>query len=51
MAQIDSTRELFYEKGVSYAAIAGAMGFGVKTMKKYVHMEDFNRTLYELCKV
>jgi transposase len=45
MAQIDSIRQLFFEKGLGYAEIARITGFDVKTVKKYVHMEDFNQPL------
>jgi len=45
MAQIDSIRQLFFEKGLGYAEIARVTGFDVKTVKKYVHMEDFNQPL------
>jgi len=47
MAQIDSIRQLFFEKGLGYAEIARVTGFDVKTVKKYVHMEDFNPTSSE----
>lgn len=42
MAQINSIRELFFEKGLGYAEIARSTGFDVKTIKKYVLKEDFN---------
>jgi transposase len=45
MAQINSIRQLFFEKGLGYAEIARVTGFDVKTVKKYVHMEDFNQPL------
>jgi transposase len=51
MAQIDSIRELFLEKGLSYVAVARGTGFDVKTMKKYIRMEDFNRPAPEPRKV
>jgi len=42
MAQVNSIREMFFEKGMSYADIARMTGHDVKTVKKYVHMEDFS---------
>jgi len=44
---VDSIRQLFFEKGLGYAEIARVTGFDVKTVKKYVHMEDFNQPLPE----
>ena len=43
MAQVNCIREMFFEKGMSYADIARTTGHDVKTVKKYIHMEDFNR--------
>ncbi len=42
MAQVNRIRELFFEKGLKYAEISRATGFDVKTVKKYIDMEDFN---------
>ena len=42
MAQVKCIREMFFEKGMSYADIARTTGYDVKTLKKYIHMEDFN---------
>ncbi|NMD43073.1 MAG: hypothetical protein GYA86_07170 [Firmicutes bacterium] len=42
MAQVDSIREMFFEKGMSYAEIARTTGHDVKTVKKYIAMDDFN---------
>ncbi len=42
MAQINSIRKLFFEEGLGYAEIARSTGFDVKTIKKYVLMENFN---------
>ena len=42
MAQINIIRELFFVKGFGYAEIARSTGFDVKTIKKYVLMDDFN---------
>ena len=45
MAQVNSIRELFFEKGLNYAEISRVTGFDVKTVKKYIHMKDFNQSL------
>lgn len=45
VAQTDSIRQLFFEKGLGYAEIVRTTGFEVKTVKKYVHMENFNQPL------
>gem|GEM_PF-1711053 len=45
VAQTDSIRQLFFEKGLGYAEIVRTTGFDVKTVKKYVHMENFNQPL------
>ena len=42
MAQINSIRALFFEKGLSYAEISRTTGHDVKTIKKYIQMENFN---------
>ncbi len=42
MAKIDSIREMFFEKGKSYADITRETGCDVKTVKKYIFMDDFN---------
>jgi len=42
MAQVNSIREMYFEKGLNFAEIARATGFDVKTVKKYIQMEDFN---------
>jgi len=43
MAQVNCIREMFFEKGMSYADIARTTGHDVKTVKKYIYMEDFNQ--------
>jgi transposase len=43
MAQVNCIREMFFEKGMKYADIARATGYDVKTVKKYICMEDFNQ--------
>ena len=43
MAQVNRIRELFFEKGLKYAEISRVTGFDVKTVKKYVNMDDFNQ--------
>lgn len=45
MAQVNRIRELFFEKGLKYAEISRVTGFDVKTVKKYIHQEDFNQVL------
>lgn len=45
MARINCIREMFFEKGMNYASIARVTGHDVKTVKKYVHQEDFNQPL------
>lgn len=45
MAQVNSIRRLFFEKGLNYAEISRITGVDVKTVKKYIHMEDFNQPL------
>jgi transposase len=42
MAQVNCIREMFFEKGMSYADIARTTSHDVKTVKKYIHMDDFN---------
>jgi transposase len=42
MAQVNCIREMFFEKGMSYAEIARATGHDVKTVKKYIYMDNFN---------
>ena len=42
MAQVNCIREMFFEKGMNYAEIARATGNDVKTVKKYIHMDNFN---------
>ena len=43
MAQVNRIRELFFEKGLKYAEISRVTGFDVKTVKKYIDMDDFNQ--------
>ncbi len=50
-AQVTCIRELFFEEGLLYAAIAKATEFDVKIVTKYVYMEDFNWPLPGQCKV
>jgi transposase len=50
MAKINSIREMFFEKGKSYADIAKATGHDVKTVKKYIFKDDFNPELPEVKK-
>lgn len=45
MAQVNSIREMFFEKGMNYADIARVTGHDVKTVKKYIYMENFNEPL------
>jgi transposase len=45
MAQVNSIREMFFEKGKNYADIAKATGHDVKTVKKYISKDDFNPEL------
>ncbi len=45
MAQINFIRQLFFEKGLNYAKISRATGFDVKTVTKYIRMEDYNQPL------
>ena len=45
MAQVNSIRELFFEKGLTYAEIARTTGHDVKTVKKYIMMGNFNEPL------
>ena len=42
MARINCIREMYFEKGMSYASIAKTTGHDVKTVKKYIQQEDFN---------
>ena len=42
MAQVDCIRNMFFEKGMTYAEIARATGHDVKTVKKYIYMDNFN---------
>ena len=42
MAKINSIREMFFEKGMTYADITRETGCDVKTVKKYIFMDDFN---------
>lgn len=42
MAQVNRIRELFFEKGLNYAEVSRVTGSDVKTVKKYIHQEDFN---------
>ncbi len=42
MAQVNCIREMFFEKGMNYAEIARITGHDVKTVKKYIAMDDFN---------
>jgi transposase len=42
MAQVNYIRKMFFEKGMNYAEIARATGHDVKTVKKYIHMDNFN---------
>ncbi len=43
MTQVNSIREMFFEKGLNYAEISRATGYDVKTVKKYIYREDFNK--------
>ena len=43
MAQVNSIREMFFEKGMNYAQIARATDCDVKTIKKYIFKDDFNQ--------
>jgi len=43
MTQVNSIREMFFEKGLNYAEISRATGYDVKTVKKYIYQEDFNQ--------
>src|SRR5690554_1035515 len=45
MAQVNCIREMYYEKGMNFASIARATGRDVKTVKKYINMEDFTQPL------
>lgn len=45
MAQVNDIRKMFFEKGMSYAAIARATDHDVKTVKKYIYMDDFNHPI------
>ena len=42
MAQVNSIREMFFEKGLNYSEIARATGRDVKTIKQYIHRNNFN---------
>jgi transposase len=42
MTQVNRIRELYFEKGLSYTEVSRATGYDVKTVRKYVHQEDFN---------
>lgn len=43
MARVNYIREMYFEKGMSYAEISRETGHDVKTVKKYIYMEDFNK--------
>ena len=43
--RVNSIREMFFEKGMNYADIARVTGHDVKTVKKYIYMENFNEPL------
>jgi len=45
MAQVNCIREMYFEKGMNFASIARATGHDVKTVKKYINMEDFTQAL------
>lgn len=45
MAQVNCIREMYFEKGMNFASIARATGHDVKTVKKYINMEDFTQPL------
>lgn len=45
MAQVNCIRKMFFEKGMNYAEISRATGFDVKTVKKYIFQENFNKAL------
>ncbi|UMZ72532.1 hypothetical protein [Natranaerofaba carboxydovora] len=42
MAQVNYIREMYYEKGMSYAEISRATGHDAKTIKKYINKANFN---------
>lgn len=42
MAKINCIREMFFEKGLSYAEISRVTGHDVKTVRKYIQMKNFN---------
>jgi transposase len=43
MAQVNSIREMFFEKGMTYAQLARVTGYDVKTIKRYILKNDFNQ--------
>lgn len=43
MTQVNFIREMFFEKGLNYAEISRMSGYDVKTVKKYIFQEDFNK--------
>ncbi len=43
MTQVNSIREMFFEKGMNYAQIARVTGCDVKTIKKYMFKDDFKQ--------
>ena len=45
MTQVNCIRKMFFEKGMNYAEISRATGFDVKTVKKYIFQDDFNKAL------
>jgi transposase len=45
MTRVDRIRELYFEKGLRYAEISRTTGVDVKTVRKYVHQEDFSPPL------
>ncbi len=45
MTQINCIRKMFFEKGMNYAEVSRATGFDVKTVKKYIFQENFNKAL------
>jgi len=49
MAQVNSIREMFFEKGMNYAQISRTTGCDVKTIKKYIFKDDFNQPGPKIC--
>lgn len=43
MTKINYIRKMFFEKSINYAEIARTTGFDVKTVKKYIFQENFNK--------